>query len=344
MRRVSPEQLMRACVIGAIALGLLAVPLLFPNFLVYQFSLVLTYAIAILGLNLLMGFNGQISVAHGVFFAVGGYTTAIFMTRYGMNYLATLPLAAATSALFGLVVGVPALRWQGLPLAFITFGLAVLVPPIALKLEPITKGATGISMPKPEPPAWFPGSQDTFIYLICLAGMAICVLIAWRLTRGDTGRSLRAVRDNGLIAESLGMNLATVRLAAFTTSAGFAGVGGGLFAIVNAYVKSGIVPDDQVVRLPGRLDRRRDHQHQRLAHRRAVHRVPARVVGRHEHRAVRPDLWRRHGGDDAHRARRRGRPGGRPHASPARAPRRAPHAISDGTAVRPQLQTDGRKA
>ena len=135
---------MRAAAVGAIALGLLAVPLLFPNFLVYQFSLVLTYAIAILGLNLLMGFNGQISVAHGVFFAVGGYTTAIFMTRYGMNYLATLPLAAATAALFGFVVGVPALRWQGLPLAFITFGLAVLAPPIALKLEPVTKGAFGM--------------------------------------------------------------------------------------------------------------------------------------------------------------------------------------------------------
>ena len=236
MKRLAPEQAMRAGVVGAIALCLLAVPLLFPNFLVYQFSLVLTYAIAILGLNLLMGFNGQISVAHGVFFAIGGYTTAIFMTRYGMNYLATLPIATAIAALFGFVVGVPALRWQGLPLAFITFGLAVLAPPIALKLEPITKGATGISMPKPEPPAWFPGSQDTFIYLVCLAGMAVCVLLAWRLTRGDTGRSLRAARDNGLIAESLGVNLVAVRIAAFTTSAAFAGFGGGLFAIVNAYV------------------------------------------------------------------------------------------------------------
>ena len=69
------------------------------------------------------------------------------MTRYGIDYLATLPIAAAAAALLGLAVGVPALRWQGLPLAFITFGLAVLVPPLALKLEPITKGATGISMP-----------------------------------------------------------------------------------------------------------------------------------------------------------------------------------------------------
>ena len=227
---------LRAAGVAAAALALLSVPALFPDFLVYQLSVALTYAIAILGLNLLMGFNGQISVAHGVFFAVGGYTSAIFMTRYGLNYLATLPIAVATSSLLGLLVGIPALRWQGLPLAFITFGLAVLGPPLALKLEPITKGATGISMPKPAPPGWFPGNQDTYLYLLCLAGVAICVLVAWRLTRGDTGRSLRAVRDNGLIAESLGINLTKVRVAAFTTSAGFAGFGGGLFAIVNAYV------------------------------------------------------------------------------------------------------------
>jgi branched-chain amino acid transport system permease protein len=236
MTEIHTEQILRGAGALAIGLALLLVPALFPSFLVYQFSLTLTYAIAILGLNLLMGFNGQISVAHGVFFAVGGYTTAIFMTRYGMNYLATLPIAAAISALVGFIVGIPALRWQGLPLAFITFGLAVLTPPLALKLEPITKGATGISLTKPTVPPWFPGNQDTFIYFVCLTGVALCVLIAWRLTHGDTGRSLRAARDNGLIAESLGVNLAKVRLAAFTTSAGFAGFGGGLFAIVNAYV------------------------------------------------------------------------------------------------------------
>jgi len=236
MSETGTERALRTAGLAAVAVGLLCVPALFPDFLVYQLSIVLTYAIAILGLNLLMGFNGQISVAQGVFFAVGAYTTAIFMTRYGVNYLATLPIAVATSSLLGLLVGIPALRWQGLPLAFITFGLAVLVPPLALKLEPITKGATGISMPKPAPPSWFPGNQDTFLYLVCLAGVVICVLIAWRLTRGDTGRALRATRDNGLIAESLGVNLAAVRLSAFTTSAAFAGFAGGLFAIVNAYV------------------------------------------------------------------------------------------------------------
>jgi branched-chain amino acid transport system permease protein len=234
-KTVQPKTL-RTLGLAVIALALLAVPAVFPDFLVYQFSVALTYAIAILGLNLLMGFNGQISVAQGVFFAVGGYTTAIFMTRFGMNALLTLPIAVATSSLLGLVVGIPALRWQGLPLAFITFGLAVLVPPLALKLEPITKGASGISMPKPAPPGWFPGSQDTLLYGLCLAGLALCAVIAIRLTRGDTGRSLRAVRDNPLIAESLGVNLTKVRLAAFVTCSGMAGFGGGLFAIVNGFV------------------------------------------------------------------------------------------------------------
>jgi branched-chain amino acid transport system permease protein len=236
MSQANPEQVLRAIGAAAIALGLLVVPALLPDFLVYQFAVALTYVIALIGLNLLMGFNGQISVAQGVFFAIGAYTTAIFMTRYSVNYLATLPIAVATSSLLGFLVGIPALRWQGLPLAFITFGLAVLGPPLALKLEPITKGATGISMAKPAAPAWFPGNQDTFLYFVCVAGVALCVLIAWRLTSGDTGRSLRAARDNGLIAESLGVNLTKVRLAAFTTCSGLAGFGGGLFAIVNAYV------------------------------------------------------------------------------------------------------------
>jgi branched-chain amino acid transport system permease protein len=236
MTRHEPLRMLRAAGALALVLALLAVPLLFADFRVYQLSVALTYAIAILGLNLLMGFNGQISVAHGVFFALGAYTSAILMTRLGVGYLATLPAAVATAALLGLAVGIPALRWQGLPLAFITFGLAVLVPPLALKLEPITKGATGIALTKPTVPAWFPGSQDAFLYWLCLLGCALCVLIARRLLRGNTGRTLRAVRDNDLIAESLGINLAAARLAAFTFSAGFAGFGGGLFAIVNGFV------------------------------------------------------------------------------------------------------------
>jgi branched-chain amino acid transport system permease protein len=148
----------------------------------------------------------------------------------------TLPIAVLTASILGLLVGIPALRWQGLPLAFITFGLAVLGPPLALKLEPITKGATGISMIKPAVPSWFSGNQDTFLYTLCLLGFVLSALFVWRLTRGDTGRSLRAARDSDLIAKSLGVNLTKVRLAAFVTCSGMAGFAGGLFAIVNGFV------------------------------------------------------------------------------------------------------------
>lgn len=230
------ERRLQLAALVAVTLGLVLVPAFCPSFLVYQLSVALTYAIAILGLNLLMGFNGQISVAQGVFFALGAYATAIFATRYGFGYLATLPVAVAISALVGLLIGVPALRMQGLPLAFMTLGLAVLVPPLALKLDEITKGASGISFPKPAAPAWFPGNQDTFLYEACLLGAAACVWIARRLLSGDTGRALRAVRDNALIAESLGINLTAVRLFAFTMSAAFAGFAGWLFALVNGFV------------------------------------------------------------------------------------------------------------
>lgn len=222
--------------LAALGLGFLIVPFVFQSFVVYELSVALTYAIAILGLNILMGFNGQISVAHGVFFALGAYTTAIFTTRYGFNPFLTCPISVAIAAVFGLIVGIPALRWQGLPLAFITFGLAVITPPMALKLEAITNGAMGLSFEKPNVPFGLPVSQDNYLYYICFAGAVFCVLLARRLLGGNTGRALQAARDNDLIATAMGINLPLTRLVAFTVSAGFAGFGGALFAIVNGFV------------------------------------------------------------------------------------------------------------
>ncbi len=222
-------------VLGIVACAV-GVPFVFPGFLVFQISLSLTYAIAILGLNLLLGFNGQISMAQGVFFALGGYTSAILISRYHVPYLATLPAAAGISALVGSLVGVPALRLQGLQLAITTLGLAAIVPPLALKLDTITNGVNGIMIDRPMPPAWFPGDQDSWLYAVCVLGAAACVLVMRRLLRGDSGRVLRAVRDNSMIAESQGVNVTIVRLSAFTVSASFAGFGGGLFAVLNGFV------------------------------------------------------------------------------------------------------------
>lgn len=228
-------------ILGIAAFTALAlVPAVLPGYLVFQASVALTYAIAILGLNLLMGFNGQISLAQGVFFAVGGYVVAILAADYGVPIWLGIPIAVAVTTVMGALVGIPALRLQGLQLAIITLVLAALVPSLILRLDVITKGTSGIAIDKPEAPGWLPGmlqlGQDTWIYLICLAGAGLCVLIMLKLVHGETGRRLRAVRDNTTIAEAFGMNIAATRIAAFATSAAFGGFAGGLFAMVNAFV------------------------------------------------------------------------------------------------------------
>jgi branched-chain amino acid transport system permease protein len=203
---------------------------------VFEVSIALTYAIAILGLNLIMGFNGQISLAQGVFFAVGGYIVAILMADHAFSFWAALPIAVAAAMVLGVVIGIPALRLQGLQLAILTLVLAALVPPLILRMDKYTKGTSGIAIEKPSPPAWLHVSQDTFVYLICLAGAGLCVLVMVQLVHGATGRRLKSVRDNPVIAEAFGIDVARTKIAAFATSAAFAGFGGGLFAMANAFV------------------------------------------------------------------------------------------------------------
>lgn len=222
-----------------LALVLLVVallPLLLPNFLLMQVSTALTFALAILGLNLLLGFAGQVCLAQGALFACGAYTTAILVAQGDWPALATLPAAAAVTALAGVVIGLPALRLGGLQLAIVTFGVAVLTPQLILKFDRLTRGVTGITFDPPAPPAWLPVGPDLWLYALCVAATAVCAVLALRMTRGDSGRALQALRDNPLVATSLGVNLVRARLAAFAVSSAFAGVGGGLFAILNGYV------------------------------------------------------------------------------------------------------------
>jgi branched-chain amino acid transport system permease protein len=226
-----------ARIFGVAAFGALALlPIVLPGYLVFQASLGLTYAIAILGLNLLMGFNGQISLAQGVFFALGGYVVAILMTDYGVPIYLAIPVAVAVTTLVGALIGIPALRLQGLQLAIITLVLAALVPSLIMRFDGLTKGTAGIAIVKPDVPAWLPMEQDTLLYLICLAAAGLCVLVMLRLVGGETGRRLRAVRDNATIAEAFGVHVAATRIAAFATSAAFGGFAGGLYAMVNAFV------------------------------------------------------------------------------------------------------------
>ena len=235
-----------------LVLALLVLPFLVKNYRVFQFNLVLVYAVAILGLNILTGFNGQISLGHGAFYAFGAYTAAVLMDKLGMPYWATLPFAFAVCFSFGFLVGFPALRLAGHYLALATFALAVAVPQLLKykQIEGLTGGVQGLVLAKPEPPFSFslfgqPLSADRWLYFFTLAVAALMFLLAWNLLRGRVGRALVAVRDHPIAATAMGINLALFKSLTFGVSAGFTGLAGALGAIVVAFVS----PDSFTVTL-----------------------------------------------------------------------------------------------
>jgi branched-chain amino acid transport system permease protein len=224
--------------IAGLLLVACALPLLVSDYRVFQFNLVLVYAIALLGLNLLTGYNGQISLGHGAFYAIGAYCAAILMDKYGVPYWATLPVAGAVCLLAGFLFGLPALRLEGLYLALATFALGVSLPSL-LKyhhLEKWTGGVQGIVITKPEPPFGLPINADQWLYYFTLAVAIVMFLLAWNLLRGRVGRALVAIRDNHIATEVMGVNNAMYKSLAFGVSAMYTGVAGALGAIAIQYV------------------------------------------------------------------------------------------------------------
>lgn len=223
----------------AVVLALaIVVPFVADNFLIFQFTMTLVYAIAILGLNLLTGINGQFSLGHGAFYAIGAYTAAILMEHYGVSYVWTLPVAGVVCFVAGFLFGLPALRLEGIYLALATFALAVVTPQI-LKLsllEEWTAGVMGIVILKPEPPFGLPINQDQWLYLFTLAVAVIAYVCARNLVDSRAGRALMAIRDNQIAARSMGVNTALYKSLAFGVSALYTGVAGALGAIVVQFV------------------------------------------------------------------------------------------------------------
>jgi branched-chain amino acid transport system permease protein len=223
--------------------ALLVLPFLVKNFRVFQFNLVLVYAIAVLGLNMLTGFNGQISLGHGAFYALGAYTTAVLMDKLGVPYWATLPLAGLLCFAFGFLMGFPALRLAGHYLALATFALALAVPQLLKykRIEGWTGGVQGIVLAKPQPPfemSLFGQnlSPDRWLYFVTLTVAALMFLLAWNLLRGRVGRALIAIRDHPIAATAMGINLPMFKSLTFGLSAAYTGVAGALGGIVVAFV------------------------------------------------------------------------------------------------------------
>jgi len=221
-----------------VVLVLAVLPLFLANFTIFQLTMMLIYAIAILGLNLLTGINGQFSLGHGAFYAIGAYTAAILMEDAGLAYGWTLPAAGIVCFLSGFLFGLPALRLEGIYLALATFGLAVAMPQF-LKLsviEPWTGGVQGIVITKPDAPFGLPLSQDQWLYYFTLVVGLLLYWFAVNLVSSRSGRALMAIRDNPLAARAMGVNNSLYKSLAFGVSAAFTGIAGALGAIVVQFV------------------------------------------------------------------------------------------------------------
>jgi branched-chain amino acid transport system permease protein len=215
-----------------------ALPFFIANYRVFQMTLVLAYAIALLGLNMLTGYNGQISLGHGAFYAIGAYTAAILMDKAGLPYWATIPLAGAACFVAGFLFGLPALRLEGLYLALATFALGIAMPQILKhkSIEGWTGGVQGITILKPDAPPWTGLSQDRWLYFFTLAWMVFLFVLGWNLLRGRIGRAMVAIRDQPIAAQAMGVNTAMVKSLTFGVSALYTGIAGALGAIAVQFV------------------------------------------------------------------------------------------------------------
>jgi branched-chain amino acid transport system permease protein len=224
-----------------------------------QFTYVAIYFIALLGLNILTGYNGQISLGHGAFMAIGGYTaTVLILGRrgfelaghqassvipdHGMRAIWTIPLAGLVTGVIGYLFGLPALRLAGVSLALATFAVAVSMPQIAKRFEHLTGGGGGLSLPLPQAPFGWDISPPHWLYYEAWVTAGILFVVAWLLVRGRVGRAWRAIRDGEIAAVSSGVSPAVYKTLAFGISAAYAGVAGALFAIQTAYINPDTFP------------------------------------------------------------------------------------------------------
>ncbi len=222
---------------GVLALlGACALPFVLSNFRLFQFSQVYIYAIAILGLNMLTGYNGQFSLGHGAFYAIGAYVSAIMMDRWSISYGWTIPVAGVLCLIVGFLFGLPALRLEGLYLALATFSLALAVPQILKYFENWTGGSQGIVLSKPNAPFGLKLNPDQWLYFLTLAVLVLLFWLGANLLKGRVGRAIVAIRDNHIAAEAMGINTALYKSLVFGVSAAYTGVAGALSASVIAYV------------------------------------------------------------------------------------------------------------
>lgn len=214
--------------LGVLFVFLLVLPFVAGDYVLYVANLIGFAIIGAVGLNLLTGCTGQISLGHAAFVGVGGYTTAVLMTRFGIPFWLALPASGVVAALVGLVIGIPSLRVKGLYLCIATLAAQFILEWVFVHWESVTNGIRGINLPPPRIGDFAFDTEQRF-YFITLIIVVIGVGFARNLLRTKWGRAFFAVRDRDLAAEMMGINLFRYKLVAFAISSFYAGVAGSLY-------------------------------------------------------------------------------------------------------------------
>lgn len=228
-RRIWLALLVAACLVA---------PHFLSSYMIYLMSLIAIYSIVAVGLNLLMGYAGQISVGHTGFFAIGAYTSGIAMLQLNLPFWVALPLAGLVSAGIGYLLGVPALRLSGFYLAVATLGFGIAVPLVILNSEAISGGHQGLNPPRPTA-FGFQFSSDLSYFYIVFAVLVLLVAVARWLLNTKAGRAWVALRDSETAAQAMGVNLAYYKTLAFAVSGFYTGIAGSL----NGHLITAIHPE-----------------------------------------------------------------------------------------------------
>ena len=213
---------------GLLLAALLVAPWLLPDYYVSQLVFIWIYAIAAIGLMILVGFTGQVSLGHAAFLAMGAYTEA-YLQQHGWPFALSLTFSALVAGITGIIVGLPALRVKGMYLAIATLAFGFIVEEGVARAESITGGNAGKAIGSLEVFGLPIDSEQRFYYL-SLFVLALVVVGVMNLMRSPTGRAFVAIRDSEISAQSMGINLARYKTIAFALSAAVAGIAGALYA------------------------------------------------------------------------------------------------------------------
>lgn len=210
-------------------------PFLFKNYYVYVANYMAINVIVAIGLNLLVGYTGQISLGHSGFFAIGAYGTLALMSKVGLPFVIALPAAALATALFGFLIGLPALRLEGPYLSIATLGFGLTITRVIGRIE-FFGGRQGLHAPELTIGPWHLNTDRDFYYLL-ITITVILTVAARNIIKTKVGRAFIAIRDADIAAETMGVNLMYYKTLAFAVSAFYTGIAGGLYAFVLRFIE-----------------------------------------------------------------------------------------------------------